>query len=78
MPEQQFEITPVGVRYICDKCGEGEMVQSGKIAWMTDPIQFPHQCTKCGHEQAFTDKYPTVRFVTPNVKVTGLAPEKGA
>lgn len=75
MPEQQFEIQPVVVRYICDKCGDGEMLQSGKIAWMTDPPQMPHKCTKCGHEQAFTEKYPAVRFVTSNASVQPPAPE---
>lgn len=26
MAEQEFEIMPVGIEYLCDACGEGKMV----------------------------------------------------
>jgi DNA-directed RNA polymerase subunit RPC12/RpoP len=70
--EREFETTPYGVDYICDRCHTGLMEAHGKTAWLTDPIQHPHRCTNCGHEQAFTERYPTVRWRRGEVIARGV------
>lgn len=51
------------VDYVCDQCGNGTMQPHGAVAsWLTDPIQYPHKCTSCGHEQTFTERYPHTVF----------------
>jgi DNA-directed RNA polymerase subunit RPC12/RpoP len=62
MAEREFPMIPSGVEYVCDKCGEGLMEPHGRAAYLSDPIQFPHRCNKCGHEQAFKEQYPAVRW----------------
>ena len=62
MPERKFAIKPVGVDYACDECEEGVMFRHGEMMLMTDPIQIPHKCNKCGAEKNFTEYYPTIRF----------------
>jgi len=62
MPEQKFEVKPVGVAYVCDACGEGEMQQVGKLHYEAEKVLFPHTCNHCGHKQDFYEKYPLVRF----------------
>lgn len=68
MPEQTFEVKPVGVRYICDQCNEGEMIKDPDVknAWLTDPVQYPHKCNKCGYTCGLIESYPTVRMVVVN------------
>jgi hypothetical protein len=56
--EQRFDVKQVGIRYICDECDTGEMLPHGKPEWLAEPVQFPHKCNHCGHEQAFGDRYP--------------------
>lgn len=61
MSEKRFELDIFGVAMMCDKCGKGEMIPYGQVAWLTDPVKFPHKCNVCGNEEAYTEKYPTVR-----------------
>ena len=61
MPEREFELRPVGVDYICDKCNTGVMELSGNMMLTTHPPLYPHQCNACGHMQNFDQKYPTVK-----------------
>lgn len=63
MAEQTYELKPVGVRYVCDKCGEGEMQRNG-IVLTAYPPRYMHACSKCGHRQAFTEVYPSIRWVS--------------
>lgn len=62
MAEREASAHAIYVDYVCDRCGEGLMEPHGKVAYLTDPIKFPHRCTNCGHEQSFTEKYPTIRY----------------
>lgn len=58
MPENLQELKTYHVTYICDKCGEGEMVYGG-ICLATNPPQYPHECNKCQNKQTFWDvHYP--------------------
>ena len=62
MSEKKFELKAFGVDYVCDKCGDGLMEQTG-IFLPVDPPLWKHKCSKCGHEQNMHDKYPAVRYV---------------
>ena len=43
------------IKYICDKCGKGEMIS-------TSPPQWNHRCNECGHEQILDGDYPRIEF----------------
>ena len=61
MPEIKVEAKTYIVKQMCDLCEVGEMLPTeDKIAWLTDPIQFPHQCNVCGITKAYTTRYPYV------------------
>lgn len=60
--EETYKIEPIGVKYICDKCKEGEMLPTGNNDWATNPPQFEHACTFCNQIENFEEKYPLVRF----------------
>ncbi len=34
MMEQRFEVKPIGVKYICDSCEEGEMIYTGEMLFL--------------------------------------------
>jgi hypothetical protein len=57
MAEQEFEIRPVGVKYICDKCSEGEMLPEGEASLSDGRTLYPHSCSKCGHKEVFNERY---------------------
>lgn len=64
MPEQQFEVRPTGVKYICDHCGVGELVYVRFLPEQyNDPNNYVHQCPHCKNEVALKEKFPTVRFL---------------
>lgn len=50
------------MHYICDECGEGEMLPTGEIN-LTNPPKVEHKCNNCGQIQVFVDKkYPEVSY----------------
>jgi len=61
MSERRFEVTPVGVDYICDTCEKGLMNPTG-VMLTSDPPKWPHRCSNCGHEVILDEKFPTIRF----------------
>ncbi|EOO29044.1 hypothetical protein IIU_05726 [Bacillus cereus VD133] len=62
MMEQQFEVKPIGVRYICDICHIGEMCPTGNNFFMEDPPKLEHMCNQCGAKIKLTDKYPIIKY----------------
>lgn len=58
--EQEFDLQPYGVKMLCD-CG-GEMKPSGNIMLTCEPPKFPHTCDKCGRQESYTERYPTIRW----------------
>lgn len=62
MPEQETKVETVVIDYVCDKCESGIMERSGSAAYLTEPMQFPHKCNKCGFEQTFKEVYPKVGY----------------
>jgi len=62
MSEVSKEAKTSMVRYICDECGDGEMLTTGMI-YHTNPPQWEHRCNQCGTVKSFPCKYPDIRFV---------------
>lgn len=61
MKERKTELKTYMVRAYCD-CG-GEFKPTG-MKLMINPPQYPHVCEKCGAEETFKDKYPTLQYET--------------
>lgn len=59
--EKLFGIRPIGVKYVCPFCKEGEM-KLNTNAPITMPKMFPHTCTKCGKDLLLDKTYPYVEF----------------
>jgi|APSaa5957512493_1039668.scaffolds.fasta_scaffold00751_3 hypothetical protein len=51
-------------KYICDECGQGEMVRHNDIVLTSYPPQFPHKCTNCDEIKNFFEVYPqtTIKY----------------
>lgn len=64
--EQNFDVKPIGVKYICDDCLKGEMVPTGKHDFYPEHMEFEHQCNNCGIKIKLHDKYPLIRYVSLN------------
>ena len=62
--EQTFNIKPIGVKYICEHCGEGEMVRdSNEPLRLADPPLIPHVCNKCGGKLLLPKQYPYIEWI---------------
>ena len=62
--EATFPIEPIGVKRICEHCGEGEMVRDPcEPIRMSNPPLFPHNCTKCGGKLLLPKGYPYIEWV---------------
>ena len=61
MAERNYDVRTVGVDYLCDKCGDGVMDQTG-IMLPGDPPRWRHKCNRCGEIADLWQNYPTVRF----------------
>lgn len=64
--ERTFPIKPIGVKYICEFCGEGEMKVSEDartFVLTSNPPLIKHVCTKCGKEMLLPKSYPYVEWV---------------
>lgn len=48
-------------RLYCDKCGT-EMCFSGGVL-LTNPLQFPHVCPKCGFKITTEEQYPKLKYI---------------
>ncbi|OUB49894.1 hypothetical protein [Bacillus thuringiensis] len=62
MMEEKFEVKPVGVKYICDSCNQGEMVPTNNIKMFEKNIEYIHKCSRCGAERGLNNKYPLIRY----------------
>jgi len=63
--EATFSVKPIGVKRICEHCGEGEMVRDHKsqIMLMSNPPLIAHVCTKCGGKLNLPKVYPYIEWV---------------
>ena len=63
--EKLFNVRPVGIRYICELCGKGEMkVDTSPDAQilMSNPPLIPHVCTSCGGKMSLPKQYPYIEW----------------
>ena len=59
--EKLFGVRPIGVKYICPFCNEGEM-KADHTSTERMPHMFPHKCTKCNKTMQLEKVYPYVEF----------------
>ncbi len=64
--EEAFPIRPVGIRYRCELCGEGEQIADSHQT-ISVPLGGPkpmivHHCNKCGGEMLLPKTYPYVSW----------------
>lgn len=69
--EEAFKLIPIGIRYKCEVCHDGEM-----IATNNDPMIFDantqmmhlrtHKCNKCGMELKLPKTYPYIEWIPEN------------
>ena len=58
MAEQNFPVEILGVDYICDDCGRGQM-RPEEPAMSLDPPGYRHACNACGVSRILANLYPT-------------------
>ena len=56
MPEIKKEVKIYKETYLCDSCGDGYMEHTG-VVLDSNPSQYPHTCSKCGHYEIFVGRY---------------------
>lgn len=68
--EQLFKLMPVGVRYICEFCGEGEMETDPNSVMVVPlpttgmPMMRTHKCNKCGKTMQLPKTYPYIEWIS--------------
>jgi len=64
--EETFELKPIGIRYICEFCNEGEMIHDSNEPVMVElamkPNLFKHHCSKCGKIMHLPKVYPYIEW----------------
>ena len=70
MAEEQFKVNPVGVKYICDDCGKGELIYK-HMDHTNGVYVYTHECPSCNHLFAMNEKFPTVRFIANTIDTHG-------
>ena len=64
--EKTVNIKPIGVKRICEHCGEGEMVRDHSQEFKIiggKSVMIPHVCTKCGGTLLFDKIYPYIEWL---------------
>lgn len=64
--EERFNIRPVGIKYRCEFCGEGEMKVSDDARTFiltSNPPMIKHICTKCGKDMLLPKSYPYIEWI---------------
>ena len=59
--EKIFGVRPIGVKYICESCSDGEM-KSDPESTLRMPNMYPHKCTKCGFTMMLPKVYPYIEW----------------
>jgi hypothetical protein len=71
--ENRTEVKTFKVSYICDNCGEGEMIDTG-VVLTRNPMLYKHRCNKCFDVQNFPVNYPIIRYETVGSDTIGTIP----
>jgi len=66
--EEIFNLKPIGIKYICEFCNEGEMIHDANEPLMVElaiegPKLFKHHCTKCGKVMHLPKVYPYIEWI---------------
>jgi RNase P subunit RPR2 len=62
MVEIKHEVKTFLVDMICDKCNEGKMEYTDGNILLTEPPQFKHTCSNCGHVETYFTRYPRTEY----------------
>ena len=66
--EEAFELKPVGIRYTCEFCNEGEMIYDSNNPFSLQEFghtrMISHKCNKCGKDMKLPKTYPYIEWVT--------------
>lgn len=68
--EEVFPVEPVGVRYICEFCNEGEMIRTDHAPnpGVVSPTLYEHKCTNCGKTMFLPKVYPYIEWAPVDTK----------
>lgn len=61
MSEKRIELKPIQVDFKCPKCMIGYL-RPTNVSYMSNPPQYPHQCTDCIYSETFNIKYPYIEY----------------
>lgn len=67
--ERAFNVKPIGIKYICEFCNEGEQICTNKSPIIVEkngvkiPNMREHKCSKCGKIMMLPKSYPYVEFI---------------
>lgn len=66
--EETFDLRPIGIKYRCEFCNEGEMKygtgnDQPAIALAVHPPLYQHTCTKCGKTMHLPKMYPYIEWM---------------
>lgn len=76
--EEAFEVRPIGIRYRCEFCNEGEMIASPELKLVVEavkiegPVMIRHICSKCNKEMLLPKSYPYIEYI-PIEKIQHIA-----
>lgn len=67
--ERTFDIKPIGVKYICEFCNEGEMVYENDHPIIVEainikPTLYRHVCRSCGKTMQLPKMYPYIEWIS--------------
>ena len=70
--EETFPVRPVGIKYRCEFCNEGEQILDKSEKLVISAGQKPklrkHKCNKCGKEMMLPKAYPYIEWLSISVK----------
>ncbi len=61
--EESFDVKPIGVRYICEHCNNGEMIKVEPTAFDPSRELIMHRCDKCNGTLYLPKIYPYIEWV---------------
>lgn len=66
--ERPIRLLPVGVKYTCEFCNDGEMkFDNSQLVGIPEqgviPTLFPHLCSRCGKSMLLPKIYPYIDWV---------------
>jgi len=73
--ERPFQILPIGIKYECEYCHEGEMEVINESITFSSEFETPmrkHICSKCNKEMLLPKAYPYIEWIpVDNEKLMG-------